>query len=107
VSPIARRAAAAAALVAGLCAASAYVAVRLWERLRTGPLDPALVVSEAHVGFYWRAAVAGWAGLAGAAVAFVWLRGRASEAVDLAAARAGRAAPLVALGCALLVWLFP
>jgi len=51
---------AAAALLIGMLAGPVYLLIRLWERARSGPVDPGAIVSEAHVRLYWRMAVALW-----------------------------------------------
>lgn len=59
-----------ASLAFGLVAAIAYVVQRLIE-IRSGtPVDPLLVIREAHTAYYWRCATAfWWGGVAFAAVA--------------------------------------
>lgn len=51
------------ALAAGafaIAAPVAYVIQRLYERSVSGPVDPLLVLREAHTAFYWRALTASW-----------------------------------------------
>ncbi|HJL06200.1 MAG TPA: hypothetical protein RMH85_20695 [Polyangiaceae bacterium LLY-WYZ-15_(1-7)] len=61
--PAARRTAlGAAALAFAFAAPLAYVAQRLYERSVSGPVNPLLVLREAHTSFYWRCATAAWWG---------------------------------------------
>lgn len=86
----------------GALAPLAYLAQRLYERARTGPIDPTLILRESHTAFYWRAgAAAWWAGVAAIAI-YAWsvrreAPERASRLLRLAVA------PLV-LAIALLAW---
>ncbi|MCU0671989.1 MAG: hypothetical protein MUE69_04255 [Myxococcota bacterium] len=59
-----------ASLAFGLVAAIAYVAQRLLEIRSATPVDPLLVIREAHTAYYWRCATAiWWGGVAFAVVA--------------------------------------
>lgn len=49
-----------AAAVLGITAPVAYVAQRLYEIARSGPVDPLSILRDSHTAFYWRAAVATW-----------------------------------------------
>ena len=51
------------ALVFALGSPFAYVAQRVFERARSGPTDPLLVVFDLHTSFYWRASTAAWWGV--------------------------------------------
>ena len=89
-----------------LAAPAAYVSERLFEVARSaGPVDPLMVVRDAHAAFYWRAATATWwAGLI-AIVVFAWVRRRGGED-RLGSILTWIGAPLV-LAVALLAWWFP
>lgn len=73
--------AAAAALAAaafGVGAPLAYFAQRLYERSRSGAIDPTMVLRESHTALYWRSAAAvWWAGIA-AVLVFAWAVRRAA-----------------------------
>ena len=57
---IKRSALAAAAIVFGLVAPVTYHCIRIYERLRGGPVDAAMIISEARTTFYWRFGIATW-----------------------------------------------
>jgi hypothetical protein len=56
--------------VAALSASVAYVIANLYERVVAGEPDPFLIVRDIHFGYYHRAALAAWLGVAGGMVAF-------------------------------------
>lgn len=101
--PTKRSSAALAAAAFGVAAPVAYLGQRLYERARAGPIDPLLVLREAHTAFYWRAGTAAWwAGLVAIAVYVV-----ASRRDDAPAARAMRLAVLpIAVAVAVIAWRF-
>lgn len=94
-----------AALVFAAAAPSFYVAHRMFEVMRGGAEDPALLVAQSHVGFYWRIGTALWlaAGAAGAALALT----PTAEAAERRAARLGQWAPWLLAAGGLLAWRFP
>lgn len=80
----------------------AYVAQRLYERARGGPIDPTLVLRESHTAFYWRACTAAWwAGIAAIAI-YAWAARRDPPEGGVRRLRLA-VAPLV-LAVALLAW---
>ncbi len=97
-----------ASLVFGFAAPVAYTAQRLFERARSTPTDPLLVVFDLHTAFYWRASTAAWWGVVLAIVAYAFsvqpaaatLRARLTRGVTLAAV------PL-AIALALTLWRNP
>jgi hypothetical protein len=105
-APRARRAALAlAAAVFALAAPVAYVAQRIYEVARSGPVDPLLILRDSHTGFYWRAATATWwAGLF-AIMAYGAARNDGPRA-RLARALAWSGLPLVIV-VVLLAWWLP
>lgn len=91
----------------GIVASFAYVAQRIVESLRSGPVDLTLVVYSIHTSFYWRALTATfWGGLA-AIVAFALAR-RASKEQLARSLRVVRSGIVVfALILAGLSWAWP
>lgn len=59
-------------LAFGLAAPLAYVGQRLAERTAGVPVDPLLVLREAHTAYYWRCATALWWGGVVFAAVFAW-----------------------------------
>jgi hypothetical protein len=100
-----RRALALAAAVFALAAPAAYVTQRLFEVSRAaGPINPVLVLRDAHTAFYWRGATAAWWGGLLAICAYAVLRRRPDARPERVLA--WLAAPLAA-AVALLAWWFP
>jgi hypothetical protein len=102
-----RAALAVAGLVFGLGAPLTYLLARFWERARDGIADASMILSEPHVGFYRRVAVAAWFGGLLAALAFGLLRRRGGVAF-----RPERVWSLALIAVTttlfvLLAWLFP
>ncbi|MCA9601471.1 MAG: hypothetical protein R3A78_09820 [Polyangiales bacterium] len=81
-----------AALVFAVAAPTMYVVHRLYEVVRGGGEDPALVLAQAHIGFYWRIASA------------TWLGGTIAAAFFALARNADRARARVALSARVLPW---
>jgi hypothetical protein len=81
-SDVKRSAVAAAAIVFGLVAPVTYHSIRIYERLRNGPADAAMIISEARTTFYWRFGISTWwAGLI-AVVAYRMLLNRPERLVS-------------------------
>jgi hypothetical protein len=91
-----------ASLAFGLASAVAYVVQRLIELRSAAPVDPLLVIREAHTAYYWRCATAFWWG----GVAFALIARGSDASFELP-----RSAPWLvgAVGIALLVatWWWP
>lgn len=91
-----------ASLAFGLASAIAYVVQRLIELRSATPIDPLLVIREAHTAYYWRAATAVWWG----GVAFALVARGASASIALP-----RAAPwlvgALALALVFSTWWWP
>ena len=94
------------ALSAGVAVGAAYLAVRVVERLRSGPVDPAAIVSEAWVRLYGRIALSLWMGLPmGGWIAGRLTRGEVDEAVRTTRLRRAVIALLVV--APLIAWRVP
>ena len=89
----------------GLAGALAYAVQRVYEWVVAGPVDPLLVVRDAHVGFYWRASSATW--WAGTVVALVWLVTAHPASCDRAARWLGATALPLAMALALAMAVCP
>lgn len=96
----AARALAAAAF--GVVAPIAYLGQRLYERARSGPIDPLLVLRDAHTAFYWRACTALW--WAGLATLFVYAWAARRDAPESAARALRLAVAPLALAIAVVAW---
>jgi hypothetical protein len=107
-SEIKRSAIALASLVFGVAASAAYAAQRLFERSRSGPVDPLLIVFDLHTAFYWRATTATWWGViaAIATYAFAAQPGAATLRERLTRVLAWSAVPF-AIALALAMWRNP
>ena len=62
------------ALLFGAAAPFVYVASRAYDHLRGAVEEPQLLFMTVYTGFYWRVAIAIWAGLVCAAIGGTWLR---------------------------------
>lgn len=101
-----RAALALAAAVAGLVGPIAYVGQRLFEIARSPePVDPVLVLRDAHTAFYWRAATATWWAVLIGALVYGLVRRRGSSARLERALTVGVVPAVLLLG--LLAWWFP
>ena len=67
-----------AGLMFAVSAPVTYALERLYERLRAGPHNMQLILSEPKAGFYWRATIAVWLAGLMAMLAFRYLRTDAS-----------------------------
>ncbi len=83
----------------------AYLVQRLLDRARGVAFDPTSVVSEPHVAFYWRCAIAAWWGGLAALTAHA-IAGRGGSPDRWAWWLALAAAPVGVVHAAL-SWLFP
>jgi hypothetical protein len=90
-----------AGLVFAVAAPAIYVAQRVYQRARSGEVDPALILESTHVDYLWRVAVATWCAGACALVVVLW---RGDERRPLALAWG---AVLGAALVALLAWRYP
>ena len=89
-------------LVFAVAAPVAYVAQRLYGRLRApGVVNPAIILRSSHVEYYWRVAVATWFAVA---VAILVAPRLARRDVDRAWT-VGSALSVVL--CVVLAWLYP
>lgn len=94
-----------AAAVLAIAGPIAYVAQRLYELARSGPVDPLSILRDSHTAFYWRAATATWwAGLF-ALMAYAIARSEGARQ-RIASAIAWTVVPLVVV-VGLLSWWFP
>jgi phosphotransferase system glucose/maltose/N-acetylglucosamine-specific IIC component len=93
-----------AALVFAATAPAAYVAQRLYQRARSGEIDPSLILMSTHVDYLWRVAVATWIGGVAALLAVAW-QARVEERAS--AATIAWIAVACAAATALLAWRFP
>jgi len=97
-----RRRLAVAALVLSLTAPATYMAQRLYERARHGPVDPSLILMSTHVDYLWRIAVATWWGGCCALLSWLWLRRRDDAGCD---DWARRTAAAIVASAAVVTWL--
>jgi hypothetical protein len=105
--PASRRAALAFASASfGLVAPLAYVGQRLFEVARSPiPVDPVLIVRDAHTAFYWRAATAAWWAALIAAMVYAAVRRRGNDSRLERALTVAAVPMVVVLGA--LAWWFP
>jgi hypothetical protein len=94
-----------ACLVFAVAAPSLYVCHRLFEVLQGGGEDPALILSQAHVGFYWRIGSAIWLSLAASVAAFALAP--TGDTARRGAEWIGRMVPWLVPLLAFLAWRFP
>lgn len=90
-------------LVFALAAPLAYIAQRLYGRLRApGVVNPAIILRSSHVEYYWRVAVATWFAVAVAILIADRLARRERPG------RAWTAGSTISIAlCVLLAWLYP
>ena len=94
-----------ACLVFAVAAPSFYTAHRLFEVFQGGGEDPALILAQAHVGFYWRIGSAVWLSVAASVAAFAL--SPTSERAQLGATWISRIVPWWVPLLAFLAWRFP
>lgn len=102
------RAISASALLAGAATALLYLGQRALDHARGRAADAAMVLASLHTDFYYRMAIAFWAGGAVGLLVFAQLRGGLTEQ---GASRLGfwlvRAAPILGLCALLAAWALP
>ena len=99
-----REALSVASLAFGVVTPIAYVVQRLVERAVSGPVDPTMVLREAHTSFYWRCLTSAWWGGVAAVVAW-WLVVAGGRSLD--ARHRWWVATAFALGMVFIAWRHP
>lgn len=102
------RALAACALLAGGATGVFYLGQRALDHARGRAADAAMVLASLHTDFYYRMAIACWAGGAVGLLVFAQLRGRLSaEGASRLGVWLARGAPLLGVLALLAAWALP